>query len=226
VAVLVAIQVRHVRSVKAERAAVLGAIEPLFSEVEVKQDGIGFPKLTGRYDGERVKVEFVVDALALRELPRLWLVVTVLTEIPLAGATDIVLRPRTSDIISPGVRWRHQHAPPAGWPADIRVVTREPGRPAFDLLAGALPLLEDPDTKALTLTPRGVRAVQRLASGEIGRFRITRRAKFEVELERERMIALLDAAIGIAREIEMDGLNTLEGANMAAGHIAPPDPTG
>jgi hypothetical protein len=226
VAVLVTIQVRHVRSVKAERGAVLDGILPLFSEAEVSQDGIGFPSLSGRYDGERVKLELVVDALALRELPRLWLVVTVLTEIPLAGAVDIVLRPRTSDVISPGTRWRHEHAPPARWPDDIRVVTREPGRPAFDLLACALPLLEDPDTKALTLTPRGVRAVQRLASGEVGSFRVTRRAKFEIELERARMIALLDAVIGIAREIEMDGLNTLEGANMAAGHIAPPESTG
>jgi hypothetical protein len=226
VAVLVALQVRHVRSVRAQRGAVLDGIEPLFSEAEVTQDGIGFPTLTGRYDGERVKLELVVDALALRELPKLWLVVTVLSEIPVAGAVDIVLRPRTSDMISPGARWRYQHAPPAGWPADLRVATREPDPPAFDLLACALPLLEEPDTKALTLTPRGVRAVQRLASGQIGQFRVTRRAKFDVELERERMIALLDAVIGIAREIEMDGLNTLEGANMAGGHIAPPDSTG
>jgi hypothetical protein len=215
VAVLVVIQVRHVRSVKAERRAVLGAIEPLFSDTEIKQDGIGFPSLSGQYDGERVKVELVVYALALRELPQLWLVVTVLTEIPLAGAVDIVMRPRSSDVISPGTRWRHEHAPPAGWPLDIRVVTREPGPPAFDLLACTVPLLKDPDTKALTLTPRGVRAVQRLAAGEIGSFRVTRRAKFEVELGRERMIALLDDVIGIAREIEMDGLNALHGQDVA-----------
>lgn len=198
---LVAIQVRHVRRVRAERGAVLGGVEPLFTGAEVTQDGIGFPSLTGLYEGERVKLELVVDNLALRELPRLWLVVTVLTEIPLAGPVDILLRPRTSDMISPGGRFRHEHAPPAGWPADIRVATAEPGPPPFDALAAALPLLEDPETKALTLTPRGVRVVQRLASGQIGQYRVVRRSKFEVDLERERMVALLDDAIGIARQV-------------------------
>jgi hypothetical protein len=203
VAVLVVLQVRHVRSVRSERGAVLDAVVPLFAEAQVTQDGIGFPSLTGRYEGERVKVELVVDTLALRELPRLWLVVTVLTEIPVAGAVDILLRPRSSDVISPGARFAHEHAAPADWPADIRVVTAEPGSPDFEVLRCTLPLLEDRDTKALTITPRGVRVVQRLVSGQVGQYRVVRRAKFEVELERERMIALLDAALGIARDIEL-----------------------
>ena len=57
IAVLVAVQVRHVRRVKAERRAVFDAVAPLFTDAEIRQDGIGFPSLTGVYDGDRVRVQ-------------------------------------------------------------------------------------------------------------------------------------------------------------------------
>jgi hypothetical protein len=209
-AILVALQVHHVRRVRAERGALLRDVAPLFGQAEVVQDGIGFPALTGTYAGERVKVELVVDTLALRELPRLWLVVTVFAEVAVAGPVDILLRPRTSDIISPGGRFRYEHVPPPGWPADVRIATSGPAAPPLDALAEALPLLEDARTKALTVAPRGVRVVQLLASGQVGQYRVVRRAKFEVDLERERLTELIDAAVGIARAIELSaGLTAL-----------------
>jgi hypothetical protein len=209
-AILVALQVRHVRRVRAERGAILCDVAALFGQAEVAQDGIGFPTLTGTYAGERVKVELVVDTLALRELPRLWLVVTVFAEVAVPGPVDILLRPRTADMISPGGRFHYEHAPPLGWPADIRIATSGPEPPPLAALAEALPLLEDRRTKALTVAPRGVRVVQLLASGEVGQYRVVRRPKFEVELERARLTGLIDAAVGIARAIELSaGLTAL-----------------
>jgi hypothetical protein len=201
--ILVALQVRHVRRVRAERAAVLRDVAPLFDGAEIAQDGIGFPTLTGTYAGDRVKVELVVDTLALRELPRLWLVVTVFAEVAISGPVDILLRPRSSDIVSPGGRFPYEHAVPPGWPADVRISTAGPEPPPFAALEDALPLLEDARTKALTVTPRGVRVVQLLASGQVGQYRVARRPKFEVELERERVTSLIDAAVGIARDVEL-----------------------
>jgi hypothetical protein len=210
VAVLVALQVRHVRHVRAQRGAVLDDVAPLFADAEVTQDGIGFPSLTGTYDGDRVKVELVVDTLALRELPRLWLVVTVFTEVAIAGPVDVLLRPRTADIVSPGGRFAHEHAPPAGWPADVRIATAQPEPPPFAALEDALPLLEDERTKALTVTPRGVRVVQLLAKGQIGQYRVVRRAKFEAEVERAQLTAMIDAAVRIAHDVEVSaGLEKL-----------------
>lgn len=203
VAVLVALQVRHVRHVRAQRGAVLRDVLPLFAGAEVAQDGIGFPTLTGTYAGERVKVELVVDTLALRELPRLWLVVTVFTEVAIGGPVDILLRPRTADMISPGGRFRYEHAPPAGWPADVRIATAQPQPPPFGALADSVPLLEDERTKALTVTPRGVRVVQLLAKGQIGQYRVVRRAKFEVEVERAQLTGMVDAAVRIAHDVEL-----------------------
>jgi hypothetical protein len=106
-------------------------------------------------------------------------------------------------MISPGGRFRYEHAAPPGWPVDVRIATALPERPPFAALEDALPLLEDTRTKALTITPRGVRVAQLLAKGQVGQYRVVRRPKFEVELERARVTSLIDAAVGIARAVDL-----------------------
>jgi hypothetical protein len=200
--VLVAIQVAHVRHVGRERRAALAPVEHLFTDAVVAQDGIGYPRLRGRYRGDDSKVDLIVDALALRELPALWLFVDVMRPVPVRTPVDIVLRPRTSDIVSPGRRFGYEHARPEGWPQDIRIATREPG-PLPDLggLEALRPLLEDPRTKALLVAPGGVRIVHELQRGSIGAFRVTRRASFDAVVTPERLVPLLAEARAIADRI-------------------------
>jgi hypothetical protein len=202
VIVLAAIQTRHRRTVGRERRAVLALVEGLFSEVTVTQDGIGYPSLRGRWNGHWVKLDLVVDTLAMRQLPTLWMLVSVLRPLPVRTPIDITLRPRSSDIVSAGTAFAYEHAPPPGWPEDVRVTTPEPALPPLEVLDESVELLEQPTTKGLLIAPGGVRIVHELARGAIGQYRVVRRPKFAFAVEPERVTALLRAADAVADRVD------------------------
>jgi hypothetical protein len=199
---LAAIQTRHRRRVGRERRAVLGRVEGLFSEVTVTQDGIGYPSLRGRWNGHWVKLDLVVDTLAMRQLPTLWLLVSVLRPLPVRTPIDITLRPRSSDIVSAGTAFAYEHAAPGGWPPDLRVTTPEPALPPLEALDDFVELLEQPTTKGLLIAPGGVRIVHALASGAVGQYRVSRRPKFAFAVEPERVSALLHEADAVADRVD------------------------
>jgi hypothetical protein len=201
VLVLAAIQTRHRRNVGRARRAVLRHVEGLFTEVTVTQDGIGYPSLRGRWNGHWLKLDLVVDTLAMRQLPTLWMLVSVLRPLPVRTPIDITLRPRSSDIVSAGTAFAYEHDPPAGWPADIRVTTPEPALPPLEVLDRFVELLEQPSTKGLLIAPGGIRIVHALASGAVGQYRVTRRPKFAFAVEPERVEALLCMADAVADRV-------------------------
>jgi hypothetical protein len=211
IAALAAIQTLHSRSVGRQRRAVLRDVEGLFTEVTVAQDGIGYPSLRGRWHGHTVKVDLVVDTLAMRQLPALWMLVSVLRPLPVRTPIDITLRPRSSDIVSAGTGFGYEHAAPAGWPKDIRVTTPEPALPPLEALDDFVELLEQPTTKGLVIAPGGVRIVHELARGAVGQYRVVRRPKFSVTVDRARLAVLLEIADQVADRV--DGVGQPIGAH-------------
>lgn len=205
VAALATIQMRHRRRVGRERRAVIRDVEGLFSAAEVTQDGIDYPTLRGRCAGHMVKVELVVDTLALRQVPTLWMLVTVLRPLPVRTPVDITMRPRSSDIVSPGTRFAYEHPVPAGWPPDVRVCTRDPALPPLEALAEVVALLEQPTTKGVLIASGGVRLVHELARGAVGQYRVVRRSRFRFLVEPARLMALVTAADAIADRVEAVG---------------------
>jgi hypothetical protein len=197
--------VRHSRTVGRERRAVLRTVEELFTEVTVTQDGIGYPSLRGRWNGHAVKIDLVVDTLAMRQLPTLWMLVSVLRPLPVRTPIDITLRPRSSDIVSAGTTFAYEHTPPIGWPRDIRVSTSQPALPPLEVLGEFMELLEQPTTKDLLIAPGGVRIVHELARGAISQYRVVRRPKFAFAVEPGRVAALLQAAEDVADRVENVG---------------------
>jgi hypothetical protein len=184
---------------------VFAGVEHLFTEVTVTQDGIGYPSLRGAWHGDTVKVELVVDTLTMRQLPVLWMLVSVLRPLPVRTPIDITLRPRTSDIVSAGTGFAYEHAVPAGWPADIRVTTPEPALPLLEELDEFVELLEQPTTKGLVIAPGGVRIVHELARGAVGQHRVVRRPKFQAVVEPERLTALMQVAEDVADRVHRVG---------------------
>jgi hypothetical protein len=203
--VLAAIQTLHRRKVGRDRRSIFAEVEPLLTEATVTQDGIGFPTLRGRWNGHAVKIELVVDTLALRQLPTLWMLATVLRPLPVRTPVDITLRPRSSDIVSAGTSFSYEHEAPRGWPEDLRVTTPEPAIPPLEELDGIVELLELPTTKGVLIAPGGVRVVHELARGSIGQYRVVRRPKFAFVLAADRAIALLLAAEEVADRVEAVG---------------------
>jgi hypothetical protein len=199
---LVRMQMGHVRRVADERRSILDSVRGVLEDSELAQRGIDYPVLTGTYRGAPVTVAVIADTLALRQLPTLWLSVTRRQPLPLAGPVDILLRPSSTDIVSPGERFPVQHPVPPDWPQHIRVATPLGGTPNLGGLSAALPLLHDPRTKDVLVTPTGARLVTRLARAELGQYRIVKRAKFVVNLTAGELTALLDDVCAMTAGIE------------------------
>src|SRR3954447_196340 len=194
-------QMRHVRRVAAERRSVLESVQSVLEDPQLAQRGIDYPVLTGAYRGAAVTVGVIVDTLKLRELPTLWLSVTRREPLALSGPVDMLLRPSPMDIVSPGERFPAEHPVPPDWPAHIRVATPEGGMPNLSGLSAALPLLHEPRTKDVLLTPAGARVIVRLARAELGHYRIVKRSKFNATLDVGELTAILDALCDLTESI-------------------------
>jgi hypothetical protein len=196
-------QIRQVRRVKRDRREGLAPIEGLFLDAVITQDSIGYPTISGTYAGDRAKVELLVDTMTMRQLPRLWVIATVLRPLPVRQPVDMVLRPLSTDIASPGTGFTVEHPIPSEWPAHLRISTPELGPlPPLRDIRHVRTLLEDPKTKSLLVAPGGVRIVYELARGDVGPYRVLRRPRFRVDLEPELMRWLLDSAIEVAQGLE------------------------
>jgi hypothetical protein len=199
---LAAHEVSHVRCVRRERRALLTGVESLFERVRITQDGIGYPVLTGVRHGMRVKVELLADSMALRQLPRLWLLVSILRPVRIAAPVDVLLQPEPTDIVSPAERFPYEHAAPVGWPGHVRIATPSPTPPDLDAFDAVVGLLHQPGTKDVLVGPGGVRIVQELTRGEVGQWRLVRRPKFIAAPPRERVADLVDAALRLAARFD------------------------
>ncbi len=170
----------------------------LFQACRVEQDGPGYPTLTGRYRGVEVRLEPVVDHIAWRKVPSLWLKATVLAP-GAPGVLDLMVRPQGVEFYSPSGELAHRLRPPAGFPADAVICTDDPAAlPDLEQVRPHLSLFEDPRMKELLITPRGVRLVRQLWQADRARYAVLRQAEFPAAaLEPALARTLLDAALDI-----------------------------
>lgn len=188
VAATVALTVLHRgarRADAAERAQLFDEVVPLLADARLSGDpSRGYPVLTGRWEGRPVTVRALVDTLALRKLPVLWVEVLVERPLEVAGTVNVLLRPQGCEVFSPDAGFPHELPPPPGVPRPSRVSCAGADRaPTPAALARALDpaadLLADPVTKELGIGRRGVRVVLRVAEGDQASYRTTRRAVFD-----------------------------------------------
>jgi hypothetical protein len=198
------LHVRHMQAVAAGRRAVLGAAQGALLQPQIEQQGIDYPVLTGLHEERRVRVSVIVDAVALRGLPTLWLSVTMYEPLRLQEPVDILLRPSSTDIVSPGARFPCEHEVPPDWPTHVRVATPTGLLPGMFQLSRALPLLHDRRTKDLLLAPGGARLVTELARADLGHYRLFRRSQFDAQVSPERLTAILGELSEITANLELD----------------------
>ncbi|MHA6794978.1 hypothetical protein ACVGVM_15915 [Pseudonocardia bannensis] len=199
IGVLARLQLSHVRRERRERGSLFDDAGHLLDAARVHREGLGYPVLTGTYRGHPVRLEPVVEALALRKLPVLWLLVTQHRELDVGAPLDILTRPSGTEFFSPNAGFAHELERPAGFPSHVRIASPDPAAaPAPGALEFLAPLLHDPRTKDVLLTAGGVRVVRRLAEGAQGPYRTARRADFgPVQIRPDGLRELLDTVSGI-----------------------------
>lgn len=166
---------RHV----AVRAAYFDDCRSLFDDCRVSLQDTDFPVLEGRHGGHRFRLEPIVDHMAVRKLPSLWLRVSLLGDLPVPGVIDFLARPQNTEFYSPSANLPYTLRIPAGWPqhAMLRTDIDDPSLP-IDLIAPHMHIFDDPRAKELLVTPRGVRIVYQASQGQRAYYLVLRRPEF------------------------------------------------
>lgn len=164
---------------------------------------LGYPELLGAYRGLPVRIRPVIDNLAVRKLPSLWLLVTIPEPLPIEATFDLMMRPAGPTTFSNFERLPFIVDTPSEFPLHAVVRTDDPGRlvpPAA--MAPHLRLFGHPNAKELLVSPKGLRIVWLIAEGERARYGIFRQAEFgETVLPPELLTDMLDELVALRTAI-------------------------
>lgn len=192
------------QAIRKERGAMFDGCLGLFQSYRVSQDGVYFPVLKGRYRGYEVKIEPVVDHLAVRKLPSLWLLVSVRGNVRYAGVLDFLVRPLNVEFFSPSAALESRLPVPPAWPQNAWLRTDSPEEmPPLERIEPHILFFQDPRAKELLVTPGGVRLVYQAKEGERTYYRVLRHVKFpEAALSPELVRGLMDRAIALYEDLK------------------------
>lgn len=187
------------RLTKARRQIILDPVRGLFSDAKHSEDGAGLPAIEGNYGGRRLKLELIPDTMTIRRLPQLWLSVTALKPLEIAGGVAMLVRPSGADFYSLTAHMHTTFDPPRElpWETLVRGETAASGAVLAKLAGEAGRIMSDAKVKEIAATRRGLRIVYQLAEGKRGQHLLLRQSDFEgASLEPEllaRLAADLDA---------------------------------
>lgn len=181
-------------------ADVAGSVEnPTFEQRGADE----FPRLSGMYKGFPVQIYPLVDTLAVRRLPALWLMVTLQGSLPVKAHFDLMMRPAGATTFSNFDHLPHTVKLHEGFPEHAVVRTDS----IDDVLPAALikPHLEPffgPRAKELLITQNGLRMVWLLAEADRARYGVFRQAEFgEIQIDSRIVQDILDRLIAIRKDI-------------------------
>jgi hypothetical protein len=191
---------RDKRRADRERQVLFDDAHGLLTEAEIERAAREYPKLRGRYREHDVTIDAVVDTIAVRKLPSVWLRVTVMAEVPFAGICDVMARAHNVEFYSPFGDLNQGIALPAGWPDHLTVKTDDPETmPPATLVGPHIGIFADERMKELLVTPKGVRFVRQVAQGSRAEYMVLRQASFgPVVVPRAQLQTMLDAAVALA----------------------------
>jgi len=203
IALLVMLYRRDRARLRSRRAQFFDGCLGLFQTCRVTQEGPAYPQLSGRYCGQEVRLLPVIDDMAWRKVPVLWLKVTVLKGNAYGGVLDLLMRPGGVEVHSPSADLDYHLPLPQGWPEQALLCTDNPSSiPPLELLTPHMAVFADPYMKELVISPRGVRLVRMIWQASRLHYAVFREVRFEeTRLDPEIAKSLLDAAIAIAETV-------------------------
>ena len=163
----------------------------------------GVHRMTGTYRGHDVQVQTVVDTLAVRKLPSLWLMVTIPEPVPVRAVFDLMMRPAGPTSFSNFDLLTDTIAMPPGFPEHGVIRTDDPQHllPPH-IVQPHLGILDISRTKELLISPKGLRLVMQLAEGDRARYGVFRQAAFgDTRIETSQLRDILDRLIALRDDI-------------------------
>lgn len=179
-------------------------VKPLIEDARYEGEGLpGYPQLVGKYHGLGVRLYPVVDTLAVRKLPSLWLLATIAEPLPVAGTFDLMMRPAGPTTFSNFDRLPVTLEGLPDLPLYAVVRTDDPQHVLpYHVVAPHLGVFREPWAKELLITPKGCRIVWQVAEADRVRYGVFRQAEFgEVTLDPELVRDLLDHLLSLRKSI-------------------------
>ncbi len=176
--------VRQLLAASARRAAepdiLFGQAQNILENPRLESTGtVGVLRLLGEWNGLPVQVQTVVDTLAVRKLPSLWLMVTIPEPLPLHSTFDLMMRAAGPTSFSNFDLLPHAVQVPSGFPEHAVIRTDDPAHllPAH-VIAPHLGAFDNPRMKELLISPKGLRLVKQMAEADRARYGVFRQADF------------------------------------------------
>ena len=184
---------------RAARAGYLDLCLPLFDGPVTGVAESGFARISGRYRGQMFDVQVVPDSLNLRKLPCLWLLVSLVEPLPLAGRFDVMLRATGTETFSKFGELPGQIVVPAGFPDGCSIRTDTPGvLPSAGVIGRYMTGLDAGRLKEVVVAGAGVRVVWLAEEADRGRYLLFRDAEMgAAALEPAVLATLMDGLRGL-----------------------------
>lgn len=147
---------RRRAQVMARRAGLLSPCHALFDAPMQRLSPLGYPRLGGAAQGAVWDVQVVPDALALRKLPALWLLVSLPEPLAVTGTLHLMLRPTGAEGFTKFATLPDQFPLPPGFPEDAGLRGDAPPDPQV-LAAMRAALIFGDRLKEVIVSPRGLR---------------------------------------------------------------------
>lgn len=199
VAAMVAEQLRQHRRLRREQSGLLDQVSGVLEDERAERDASALPVLRGRHDGHEARLDLIIDALALRKLPRLFLRAAIHRPLPVSAPVFAVRMTSGSGMVESDPRLTRGVPTPAAWPEDVLVRTTEDGPvPVPAALHGLGRLFDDPRTASVMVSPRGVRVSWEAARGDVAAWRVSRGARFGASVPADMARELLDTTASVS----------------------------
>lgn len=184
------------------RAGLLRSCESLLSQTSHEVDPAGWPLLHGWFEGHPATVRVLMDDVAYRKLPVLWLMVTVREPLPSASACSAMARPQGTEYWSRHESFSVRSPTPPGWPKDVQV--RGEHRDSLPAAAAASggEFFCTAGAKELALSARGVRLTAMAMEARRPEYLVIRSPKFESdEVHADQAARMMRWAARLARDL-------------------------
>lgn len=189
----------------AARAGYLDACLPLFAAPLKGVADTGLARVSGTYRGQMFDVQVVLDSLSLRKLPCLWLLITLVERLPVAGTFDVMLRATGVETFSKFGDLPDQIAVPTGFPVGCSIRTDAADLPSAAVIGRYMAALDAARLKEVVVAEAGVRVVWLAEEADRGRYLLFRDAEMGAEaLQPEVLVALMDGLCGLWRDVMAD----------------------
>ncbi len=164
------------------RLAKVAELERVLEQPRLEHRAVDFPVVTGRWRGMDARIELHTDAIVMRKLPALWLLVTLKTPLKIDGAIAVMKRPLNTEYWSPFDRLSDRLDRPGHWPEHTNIRCQGADGPRLiSVLEKHLDLLADAKGKEILITAKGVRLAWLAEEGDRSSYLIGRQVAFSTE---------------------------------------------